>query len=62
MQKQNYPKELFDIYVIADNCTDRTATIAKNAGVIIYERFDSMHKTKGAALNWFLAQKIKEKE
>lgn len=60
LQKQNYPKELFDIYVIADNCTDRTATIAKNAGVIVYERFDSMHKTKGAALNWFLAQKIKE--
>ena len=60
LQNQNYPKELYDIYVIADNCTDRTATIAKNAGANVYERFDSTHKTKGAALNWFLEQKIEE--
>ncbi len=60
LKKQDYPKELYDIYVIADNCTDKTAQIAKNAGAIVYERFDSMHKTKGAALNWFLAQKIEE--
>ena len=60
LKKQNYPKELYDIYVIADNCTDNTAKIAKDAGAIVYERFDSMHKTKGAALKWFLAQKIVE--
>ena len=60
LQKQDYPKELYDIYVIADNCTDNTAKYAKQAGAIVYERFDPMHKTKGAALNWFLAQKIKE--
>ena len=60
LQKQDYPKELYDIYVIADNCTDHTAKYAKQAGAIVYERFDPMHKTKGAALNWFLAQKIKE--
>ena len=40
LNKQNYPKELFDIYVIADNCTDATAQIAKTAGAIVYERFD----------------------
>ena len=60
LQKQDYPKDSYDIYVIADNCTDNTAKIAKKAGAIVYERFDSMHKTKGAALNWFLAQKIEE--
>ena len=60
LKKQNYPKELYDIYVIADNCTDNTAKIAKDAGAIVYERFDTMHKTKGAALKWFLAQKIEE--
>lgn len=27
-----YPKELYDIYVIADNCTDRTADIAREHG------------------------------
>lgn len=60
LQKQDYPRDSYDIYVIADNCTDNTAKIAKKAGAIVYERFDSMHKTKGAALNWFLAQKIEE--
>ena len=61
LKKQNYPKELFDIYVIADNCTDNTAKVAKEAGAIVYERFDEEHKTKGFALNWFLKQKIEEK-
>ena len=61
LKKQDYPKELYDIYVIADNCTDNTAKIAKEAGAIVYERFDESKKTKGYALDWFLKQKIKEK-
>ena len=60
LTKQNYPKELFDIYVIADNCTDKTAEIAKKAGAIVYERFDDKNKTKGHALKWFLNKKIEE--
>lgn len=60
LKKQDYPKELYDIYVIADNCTDNTAKIARDAGAIVYERFDSTKKTKGYALNWFLQQKIEE--
>ena len=60
LKKQNYPKELFDIYVIADNCTDNTAKIAREKGAIVYERFDEEHKTKGYALQWFLGQKIEE--
>ena len=53
LQKQNYPKDLYDIYVIADNCTDNTAEVARKAGAIVYERFDEEHKTKGYALDWF---------
>ena len=60
LKNQNYPKELYDIYVIADNCTDNTAEKARNAGAIVYERFDETKKTKGFALQWFLAQKIEE--
>jgi len=60
LKNQNYPKELYDIYVIADNCTDNTAKVAKEAGAIVYERFDDTKKTKGYALQWFLAQKIEE--
>ena len=60
LTKQNYPKELLDIYVIADNCTDNTARVADKAGAIVYERFDPDKKTKGYALQWFLNKKIEE--
>jgi len=60
LKQQNYSKDLYDIYVIADNCTDKTAEVAKKAGAIVYERFDEKHKTKGFALQWFLKQKIEE--
>ena len=60
LKNQTYDKDLYDIYVIADNCTDNTAKIAKEAGAIVYERFDETKKTKGYALNWFLQQKIAE--
>ena len=60
LKNQTYNKDLYDIYVIADNCTDNTAKIARDAGAIVYERFDETKKTKGYALNWFLQQKIAE--
>ena len=54
LQMQDYEKSLYDIYVIADNCTDGTANVARENGAIVYERFDENKKTKGYALNWFL--------
>lgn len=60
LKNLDYPDELYDIYVIADNCTDDTAKIAKDMGAIVYERFDDKKKTKGFAMQWFLNQKIKE--
>ena len=60
LKNQNYDKDLYDIYVIADNCTDNTAKVAKDAGAIVYKRFDETKKTKGFALDWFLKQKIEE--
>jgi len=60
LKNQTYDKNFYDIYVIADNCTDNTAKIAEEAGAIVYKRFDSVNKTKGFALNWFLQQKIAE--
>ena len=35
IKKQDYPSDLIDIYVLADNCTDGTAVVAAEAGVII---------------------------
>ncbi len=54
LHKQNYPKELLDIFVVADNCTDNTAEVAKEAGAIVYERFNQEQVGKGFALNWLL--------
>lgn len=56
----DYPKELFDIIVIADNCTDNTAKVAKDAGAIVYERFDDTKKRKGYALQYLFNLLIEE--
>lgn len=50
--KQNYPRELFDIFIIADNCSDNTARIARSLGVNVYERFNKEKIGKGYALEW----------
>ncbi len=52
IRSQKYPKELVDIFVIADNCTDNTAEIARSAGAIVYERFNKEQVGKGYALDW----------
>lgn len=49
---QNYPQELIDIFVIADNCTDNTAEIAKKAGATVYKRFNDKEVGKGYALDY----------
>ena len=56
INKQDYPKELLTVFVVADNCTDNTAEIARSKGAICYERFDEVHKTKGFALEFLLDQ------
>src|SRR5690554_4248130 len=40
----NYPKSQYDIYVIADNCTDNTSKIAQENGATVFERYDSNPK------------------
>lgn len=49
LQTQQYPKEQYDIVVIAHNCTDNTADIARECGVIAFE-CKSKEKLKGMAL------------
>lgn len=54
ISKQDYPMDLVTTFVVADNCTDNTAEIARSKGAICYERFDEEHKTKGFALQYLL--------
>ena len=56
---QTYPGELIDIYVVADNCDDKTAQIARELGATVFERQNKEQIGKGYALE-FLFHKIGE--
>ena len=51
-----YPKELYDIFIVADNCTDATAKVAREYGAIVHERFDTEKRGKGFAMEWMFGR------
>jgi cellulose synthase/poly-beta-1,6-N-acetylglucosamine synthase-like glycosyltransferase len=54
IKKCDYPSELLKIIVIADNCSDNTAELARAAGVCTLVRDNMDERGKGQALDWFL--------
>lgn len=54
IKTQNYPRDLFDVYVVADNCTDNTAELARQAGakVLIHNDPDPSHHMALFPLNY----------
>ncbi|MDB4867652.1 MAG: glycosyltransferase [Cohnella sp.] len=55
--KLNYPRELFDVFVICDNCSDGTAAVARRYdGVFACERVDKHQRGKGFAIEWMLKE------
>lgn len=52
----DYPQASYAVHVVADNCTDRTAEIARRSGAVVHERIDATQIGKGYALQWLLEQ------
>lgn len=49
-----YPQSALQIFVIADNCSDKTASVAAAHGATVLERHDLAIRGKGQALDWAL--------
>ena len=56
LKSLDYPDDQFEICLVADNCDDRTAEIARSHGVRVFERFTQTDRAKGYALRWLLQQ------
>lgn len=59
IRAQSYPMGFVETFVVADNCTDRTAEIAAGHGATVVERRNLFHTGKGYALNYLL-ERIRE--
>lgn len=58
LQKQHYPEQLYEIFVVPNNCTDNTAEVAKDAGATIIDCTVPVHQ-KGDALEFTFKQLVK---
>jgi len=56
LQQQEYPRDLFDIHVVADHCADDTASVVQQLGGIAHERNSLPKGRKAYALQWLLEQ------
>ncbi|GIP22509.1 MULTISPECIES: glycosyltransferase family 2 protein [Paenibacillus] len=52
----NYPKELYDVFVICDNCTDGTANIVRSHNMNACVRTNPNLRGKGYAIEWMLKE------
>lgn len=52
LNRQTYPRDRYRVVVVADNCTDSTAHIAREQDALVLERFNTVERGKGYALAW----------
>ena len=60
INNQDYDADFLDVVVIADNCTDNTANIARECGATVFERFNKKEIGKGYALDYAISKLRKE--
>ena len=53
IRASQYPQDHLTIFVVAHNCTDKTAEIARANGVVVYEINNDQERRKGYALRSF---------
>lgn len=59
---QNYPRELMQVFVCADNCTDQTANVSREHGAVVYERFSETEKGKCYALDLLIKNVLNDEQ
>lgn len=62
LKKLEYSKDKYEIFVVADNCTDSTAEIARANGAVVWERFDDTRRGKGYAMEFAFEKLFKMEE
>lgn len=56
VKEANYPQDLVSVFIVAHNCTDKTAKLARENGAIVYEYNNLEEKRKGFALRYLFNQ------
>ncbi|AIQ51175.1 glycosyltransferase family 2 protein [Paenibacillus sp. FSL R7-0331] len=56
LKQLNYPQDLYDVFVICDNCTDGTAKIVREHGMNACVRTNNNLRGKGYAIEWMLKE------
>lgn len=60
LNTQTYARDLFTVFVVADNCTDNTAALARENQAVVYERFNTEKRGKGYALDFLYDQIVRD--
>lgn len=60
IREMDYPQDLIEIFIVADNCTDKTGEIAKKKGAHVYYHNNPKERRKGFALHYMIEEMRKE--